>query len=289
MIKHSLAGILERTMKFLTRIIAAALIVLTPALIFLGCNREQLKYNTNYVEYYFDSSLNSYIKTGRTLVLNEGGQSFTMTFSNFSSVTGSLVVEQDINGLVLNVAPEAFEPFLNNYSEYLTEAYADVYSAETIEELLDQIHIKDQMYYDNKHIFSSRSMQLIKDVASASSDYSGFEGRYDSVNDSAEYLFKNGELFLVEDDVVSEHAYGTYSVNESYVTVTRVDESGEPIYKEGSLIQISYLYTTLTFPENFSIVTDVDDDDYNEFIEDTAALLAGKKVAVLVSTFYLAE
>ncbi len=276
-------------MKFPTRVIAAILIVLTPALIFLGCGKELLQYNIDYVEYYFDSSRNAYIKTGRTLVLNESGRSFTMSFANFSSITGSLLVEKDINGLVLSVDSEAFEPFLEHYSGYLNEAFADTYSADTIEELLKQIHIKEQLYYSGKHIFSSRSMKLVKSVSETQNDYSTFEGVYDSVGDDSQYLFKNGKLYLFENGASSEYAYGTYSVNEGYVTVTRIDESGEPLYKEGSLLQIGYLYTTLTFPEDFAIVTDVDDEDYNQFIDDSASTLAGKKIAVLVNNFYLAE
>lgn len=281
--------LLENQMKALSRIIATVLIIIALVSVFVGCNRNELRFNTDYIEYYFDSADNRYIETGRKLRLADNKLSFTMTFSNLSSIIGALVVEDDINGLVLSVANEAFEPFMDNYSQYLSEAYADTYSAETIEELLKQIHIKEQMYYDNKHIFSSRSLQLVKSISEENSDYSVFEGTYDSVKDEAQYLFKNGRLYLVEEGKPSETAYGTYTVNESYVTVTRVDESGEPLYKEGSLIQLSYLYTTISFPDNFSIVTDVDDDEYSEFVDDTASLLAGKKVAVLVSTFYLAE
>ncbi len=279
-------------MKKFTKIVAMVTLAVILVFLFAGCNKTRLLYEKDYVEYYYDSALNRYIATGRKLRLNENKISFTMTFANDTSVTGSLSLEEDINGLVLTVPSEAFAPFKANYSQYLQQAYADMYSSETIQALLDEIKIMEQMYYDKKHIFSSRSIQLIKAVSEndKNPNYSIFEGLYDSVKDAdLQYLFRNGKLFTVQNGKTSDIAYGTYSINESYITVTRTDADGNIMYKEGMPITLSYLYTTISYPDNFTLTTDVDDEEYNKFVESTAKLLAGKTLAVLVSTFYLAE
>ncbi|NCA67193.1 MAG: hypothetical protein EOM87_03915 [Clostridia bacterium] len=279
-------------MKYLTKAIAVIMLIICSVVILSGCRNSSLMINTDYAEYYFDSSLNRYIMTGRKLRINENKTSFTMTFANDTSITGSLIIEDDINGLVLSVSSEAFQPFKTSYAAYLTEAYADTYSSETIQALLDQIKVMEQMYYNKKHIFSSRSIQLVKAITDkdVNVNYAIFEGLYDSVKDSdIQYLFRNGRLYTVTNGKTSDIAYGSYTINENYITVTRTDADGEPIYKEGALVQLSYLYTTISYPTDFTINVDVDDDDYNEMVESSAKLLAGKTVAVLVSTFYLAE
>lgn len=279
-------------MKKLTKATTFLIMIIILSVALLGCNTNVLHYNTDYTEYYFDSTQNRFIKTGRNLYLNENKLSFTMKFANDTSVTGALVVEEDINGLVLSVADEAFAPFKTNYSEYLSQEYGEIYSTETIQAMLDQINIMEQLYYNKNHIFSSRSMQLIKAISEEDENvnYSNFEGLYDSVKDAdMQYLFTNGKLYTVIDGVTSEKAYGTYTVNENYVTVIRTDEDGEPIYKEGELVKLSYLNTTISYPDDFTLTSNVDDEDYNSFVEDAASLLAGKTISVLVNSFYIVE
>lgn len=261
-------------------------------LLVYGCNSDKLITNADYTEYIFDNSRNQYIETGRKMRINDKKSSFTMSFANGASITGSLEVEKDINGLILRIDDEAFAPFKTSYINYLKEEYADIYSEETIQTIFEQVKVQEQLYYSRKHLFSSHSMQLVKAVSEKDKNvnYSIFEGVYDSVKEEdTQYLFKNGKLFTMDKGKASEKHSGTYTINENYITVTLVDDNGENLYKEGNLVQTSYLYTTITYPADFTINTDVDDEDYNKMITNTARLMAGKTIAVLTDSFYLAK
>lgn len=263
------------------------ILIFTLALVFVtcGCSANKIKTDVTYREYVYDDEAKGFVRTDYSLSFSKGFSGYTISFGDFS-IMGSTT--KRLSGYTLNVSDDVLSAISGLDDLIMTDPAA-------YEEMLEKIKnttVNQQVYFSDRIIFTHSSIAMMKD-ASSSGDLSALDGTYEySADSTIKFLFKDGFAYRITQKTESgkttesteENPSLRYVIQDRIVKMIRIDEDGQDVYLENKLQTTSYLYATITYPDDFS-------EQYKESSKsdyENAKLLDGKTVAVLTNAYYKA-
>lgn len=275
------------------RKILSIILITVLAFILVGCSG--ISYNKDYYKYSYDSFTNTFVKSGDSLSFSNGLKAYRYNYNFGVSIMGdvedsysgySLKLNSDISAALLGLDKALDEDSLS-FEEY----------QELRKQLEEQLSSAQKLFLYKTYLFDTDSISLIKSIDDwdEKSLLSSPEGVYEFTNDTKTmYKLESGFVYVITIDdkgkkTEKEGAVAKYLVQDSFLTITRINSDGSDLLIEGKKQSLSYLFAQITYPEDFGDFDLSEDNEYFNTIRESAKKLAGKKLAVLTNSFYSTE
>lgn len=268
-------------------IILLLIIVVILAVCLSGCSAK-VKAGVAYKEYTYNDESADFLPTGNSITFSKDFLGYEMTFNSGVSVMGA--TKPSVSGYTLELSDEVLTSLsgLDDLIEKDYEAYQKI-----VEEIKNGITVNQQVYLSDGIVFSHSSIAMLKSI-DGEGNYQDIDGVYDYQPDSkTKFRLKNGFVYRItiktEDgkttETQEEKPSLRYVIQDRIVKMIRIDENGKDVYLEGKLQTTSYMYSTITYPKDFSeAFKDGDNASYEQ-----AKLLDGLTIAVFTNSFYRAK
>lgn len=278
------------------KLLLILVLVLTATCLLTACS--PIDASAVYHEYSYDTKSGRFISLGCDLSFTPSLDGYEFAYGNGVHVMGSLT--PITGGYLMNCDPDVFLQISGT-----KEAWFQQNGEEMTEELLalwrQSIVSCEQLFAFDDYLFSSATIDLVRrvDPKNPRPSYHAVEGYYESAgNANNVYLFDKGLVYggvvdskgnLTYDKegnpIMKSTAEASYVMNEGFISMTKIGTDGKPLYVDGKLQQIVYLFATIEYPSATSDFVD-SGDTYSKNILALAEHLAGKTVAVMTKTFY---
>lgn len=268
-------------------VILLLIIVVILAISLSGCNAK-VKIGVPYNEYVYDDETADFLPTGNSISFTNDFLGYEMTFNSGVSVMGK--TKPSVSGYTLELSDDVLT-FLSGLDDLIEKDY-EAYQ-EIVKQIKDGITVNQQVYLSDGIIFSHSSIAMLKAVDGEGS-YQDIDGVYDYRPDSnTKFRLKNGFVYKItiktEDgkttETQEEKPSLRYVIQDRVVKMIRIDENGKDLYLEGKLQTTSYIYSTITYPKDFSeAFKNGDKASYEK-----AKQLDGLTIAALTNSFYKAK
>ncbi len=275
--------------KFLSFIILIAIL----SILFVGCNG--ISDNKTYYKYSYDSLTNTFIKSGDSLCFSNGLKAYRYCYSFGVSIMGD--VEDSYSGYSLKLNSDISVALLG-LDKALEEDSVSLEEYEKLrKQLEDNLSSSQKFFSYKKYLFDTDSISLIKSIEDwdEKTPLSSPEGVYEFTNDSKTlYKLESGFVYVITIDdkgkqTEKDSPVAKYLVQDSFLSITRINSDGSDLLIEGKKQTLSYLFAQIAYPDDFGDFDLSEDNEYLDTIRESAKKLAGKKLSVLANSFYSAE
>lgn len=275
------------------KVFSVIVLIALCVVVLVGCGG--ISDNKDYYEYSYDSFTNTFVKSGNSISFSDGLKAYRLNYSFGASIMGD--VEESYSGHALKVSTDVSVALLGLDKALEDDSISIDEYKELRKNLEEQLSSTQKLFEYSSYLFDADAISLIKSIDDwdGKTSLSSPEGIYEFTNDSKTlYKLEGGLVYVIAIDdkgkrTEKETPVARYMVQDSFLTIIRINSDGSDLILEGKKQMLSYLFAQITYPEDFGDFDLSEKNDYLDTIRESAKKLAGKKVAVLANSFYSAD